>query len=430
MKVDFQGFESYVSDKEMGKLSSEIAEHHLNIVNRSGIGNEFLGWVDLPEKLSKALILDIEAEAEKIRSKAEIYVVVGIGGSYLGSKAIVDALQNHFNSMKKERNYPYIIFAGQTLSEDYMADLIEILDKRNYCLVVVSKSGTTLEPSIAFRILHTHLENKYGKEKARERIIAVTDKEKGVLKEMATAEGYKTYVISDDIGGRFSVLTPAGLLPVAVAGYDIRALIHGAKKMRHNLLNNTTFETNIAWQYAAMRYLMYKNDKNIELMVNYSPNMASFAEWFKQLFGESEGKDGKGIFPSSVVNTTDLHSLGQYIQEGKQQVFETIIHVEKSSKKVRIPIVEPDVDSLNYILDNSLTQINHKAEEGTSMAHLEAGVPQIRISIDRLDEQNLGQLIYFFEFSCALSGYLLEVNPFNQPGVEAYKKNMFKLLGK
>ncbi len=430
MNLEYHDVEGFVSKAEMDKMASEIAHHHISLVQKSGKGKEFLGWVDLPNHLSKGLIMDIEAEAGKIRSKAEIYVVIGIGGSYLGTRAVVSALQHNFNALKRERTSPYIIYAGQTLSEDYMADLIEILDKRDYALCVISKSGTTLEPALSFRVLRSHLENKYGKKEARERIIAITDKEKGALKDMSTKEGYKTYVVPDDIGGRYSVLTPVGLLPIAVAGYDINKLIHGVKKMRHLILNNASIEHNPAWQYAAIRNILYNKGKNIELLVSYLPNLKYFSEWFKQLFGESEGKDGKGLFPASLINTTDLHSMGQYIQEGKKQVFETIIHVQSANKKVRIPMDNEDLDGLNYLLNHSLTQINHKAEQGTMMAHLEGGAPQIRICIDKIDEQNLGQLIYFFEFSCALSGYLLGVNPFDQPGVEAYKKNMFELLGK
>ncbi len=430
MKLELKGFEGLYTKNELGRICADLAKCHLNIVKGDGLGNDFLGWVNLPQSLSKGLILDLEAEAFRVKSQSEVYVVIGIGGSYLGAKAIIEALQNSFNTMKRERVYPLVLFAGHNLSEDYMADLIEVLDKKNYSLVVISKSGTTLESAIGFRILRNHLENKYGKEKARERIIAITDANKGALKEMATKEGYKTYVIPDDIGGRFSVLSPVGLLPVCVAGFDIRALIQGAKRMRHNLMNEACFENNPAWQYAAMRYLMHSKGKGVEFMVSYLPNLYWFMEWFKQLFGESEGKQGKGLLPCSMTNTTDLHSLGQYAQDGKRQFFETVLHVKKSSKRVRIPYSEEDRDGLNYLSDMSLTEINHRAQEATMMAHLASDVPQVRISIDSLDEYNLGQLIYFFEFSCALSAYMLGVNPFDQPGVEHYKRNMYELLGR
>ena len=430
MKIDNSGLEKFLSLEEIKKIEPIIAQSHKTLVEKTGKGKEFLGWIDLPEEITDEHISDILFEAEKIRKKADIYIVIGIGGSYLGARAVIEALQHNFNALQKERKNPFIVYAGNTLSEDYIADLLEVLDKRDYCLTVISKSGTTTEPALAFRILKAHLETKYGKQEAKERIIAITDKEKGALKTLSNEEGYKTYIVPEDIGGRYSVLTPVGLLPIAVAGFDIKSLTEGAKLMRNNLLNNTSFELNPAWQYAAYRNILYNKGKSIELMVNYSPNLIYFSEWWKQLYGESEGKQGKGLFPASVSNTTDLHSMGQYIQEGKRLMFETTLHVESSNKKVEIPFDKENRDGLNYLLSKSLTEINHKSEQGTFMAHIDGNVPQIKISIEKVNEENLGALIYFYEFACGLSGYTLEVNPFDQPGVEAYKKNMFALLGK
>lgn len=432
IKINFD-FSTAFSLVEMGDINDmmpKVEKAHQSLVEKTGEGSEFLGWLDSPIKVSKGVILDIQAEAEKIRKKADIYVVIGIGGSYLGARAIIEALKHNFDALSDNRKSPYIVYAGQTLSEDYMADLLELLDEKDYCLTVISKSGTTTEPAIAFRILKSHLEKKYGKEDARERIIAITDKEKGALKNLAIEEGYKTYIVPNDVGGRYSLLTPVGLLPIAVAGFDIDAIVEGARLMRHHLITDNDFEHNPAWQYATYRNILYNKGKSIELMVNYLPNLQFFSEWWKQLYGESEGKNGKGLFPASVSNTTDLHSMGQYVQDGERLMFETIIHVENSNKKVKIPYDGNNYDGLNYLSTMSLTEINHKAEEGTSMAHIEGKVPQIRIGIDKLDEENLGKLVFFFEFSCGLSGYLLGVNPFDQPGVEAYKKNMFKLLEK
>ena len=430
MKIDNSGLEKFLSLEEIKKIEPIIAQSHKTLVEKTGKGKEFLGWIDLPEEITDEHISDILFEAEKIRKKADIYIVIGIGGSYLGARAVIEALQHNFNALQKERKNPFIVYAGNTLSEDYIADLLEVLDKRDYCLTVISKSGTTTEPALAFRILKAHLETKYGKQEAKERIIAITDKEKGALKTLSNEEGYKTYIVPEDIGGRYSVLTPVGLLPIAVAGFDIKSLTEGAKLMRNNLLNNTSFELNPAWQYAAYRNILYNKGKSIELMVNYSPNLIYFSEWWKQLYGESEGKQGKGLFPASVSNTTDLHSMGQYIQEGKRLMFETTLHVESSNKKVEIPFDKENRDGLNYLLSKSLTEINHKSEQGTFMAHIDGNVPQIKISIEKVNEENLGALIYFYEFACGLSGYTLDVNPFDQPGVEAYKKNMFALLGK
>ena len=430
LNIDDKGVLPFIEEKDINDLLPLVEKAHDDLVNYSGKGNEFLGWIDLPNEQEDAFLEDITAQANKIKVKAEVYVVIGIGGSYLGARAVIESLQHNFNNLKSDRTYPFIIYAGQTLSEDYISDLLEILDKKDYCLSVISKSGTTTEPAIAFRILKAHLENKYGKEEARDRIIAITDKERGALKTLAIEEGYKTFVVPDNVGGRYSVLTPVGLLPIAVAGLDIKKLIEGAKAMRKYILENKDIQTNPAWKYALLRNALLRKGKTLEIMVNYLPSLVYFSEWWKQLYGESEGKEGKGLFTASVSNTTDLHSMGQYIQEGMRNIFETVLHVENSSKKVEIPFDMEDKDGLNYLLNKSLTEINHKAEEGTIMAHIEGNVPNIHISIERLDEYSLGELIYFYEFACGISGYVLRVNPFDQPGVEFYKRNMFKLLGK
>ena len=329
-----------------------------------------------------------------------------------------------------DNHAPYVTYAGNNISEDNLCELLEVLDHKDYSLIVISKSGTTTEPAIAFRILKKHCEDKYGKEWAKQRIVAITDKARGALKQMADANGYETFVIPDDVGGRYSVLTPVGLLPIAVAGFDIRQLIAGARAMRHELLSQTSLNDNIAQQYALIRYLLYQSGKKIELMVAYNPKLAFFIEWYKQLFGESEGKEGKGIFPTGATFSTDLHSLGQYIQEGERHLFETVLSIQQSRFQVPIPEDAENLDKLNYLLGKSIQEINLTAEEGTRMAHVDGKVPNLRLIVPKVDENNLGQLIYFFEFSCALGGYLLDINPFDQPGVEAYKKNMFRLLGK
>ncbi|HNW68290.1 MAG TPA: glucose-6-phosphate isomerase, partial [Bacteroidales bacterium] len=368
--------------------------------------------------------------AKSFQQRAEVVVVIGIGGSYLGARAVIEALQGHFKDLHKNSDFPTVLFAGNNISEDYLFDLLQVLDNKEYGMVVISKSGTTTEPAIAFRILKGHCEKKYGKTAARERIVVITDSAKGALKQMATQENYETFVIPDNVGGRYSVLTPVGLLPIAIAGYDIRNLLRGAAEMRNNLLNNKKIGNNIAMQYATFRNYFYQNGKKVELMVAYEPRLYYLIEWYKQLFGESEGKDLKGIFPVGSIFSTDLHSLGQYIQEGERQLFETVISVEKSHHTVAIPYDEQNMDGLNYLQSKSLTEINHTAEIGTRMAHIDGGVPNLQILIPEICETTLGELIYFFEFSCALNGYLLSINPFNQPGVEAYKRNMFKLLGK
>lgn len=398
-------------------------------LQKTGAGNDFLGWVDLPVSIKTTEIEQIEQCAARLSALSEVVVVIGIGGSYLGARAVIEALQHSFLSMLPQKK-PVVLYAGNNMSEDYVYELLEVLDAKDYSLVVISKSGTTTEPALAFRILKQHCEQKYGAQQARERIVAITDKSRGALKKLATQEGYTTFVIPDDVGGRFSVLTAVGLLPIALAGFSIRNLLKGSTAMRQQLVGAPHFSNNPAMQYAALRYLLYKRGYTVELMSSFEPKFFYFIEWFKQLFGESEGKDGKGIFPAGAIFSTDLHSLGQYIQEGERQLFETVLTIEKTHHAVAIPWDEQNIDGLNYLQHRSIQEINHLAQQGTRMAHVEGAVPNLQITIPEISEYYLGELIYFFEIACAISGYLLEVNPFNQPGVEAYKKNMFTLLGK
>lgn len=420
------------SDADMQQHQEEISKVYQQLTTKSGKGNDFLGWLDLPEETDEVLLNQIQSCANRLERQSEIVVVIGIGGSYLGARAVIEAMQHSYKGFSpfSDNHAPYVTYAGNNISEDNLCELLEVLDHKDYSLIVISKSGTTTEPAIAFRILKKHCEDKYGKEWAKQRIVAITDKARGALKQMADANGYETFVIPDDVGGRYSVLTPVGLLPIAVAGFDIRQLIAGARAMRHELLSQTSLNDNIAQQYALIRYLLYQSGKKIELMVAYNPKLAFFIEWYKQLFGESEGKEGKGIFPTGATFSTDLHSLGQYIQEGERHLFETVLSIQQSRFQVPIPEDAENLDKLNYLLGKSIQEINLTAEEGTRMAHVDGKVPNLRLIVPKVDENNLGQLIYFFEFSCALGGYLLDINPFDQPGVEAYKKNMFRLLGK
>lgn len=428
MKIELSHLEPFLGKDALKNAEKGIANAYQTIYNKTGAGNDFLGWVHLPSETDESLIADIEQTAKKLREKSELFVVVGIGGSYLGARAVIEALSGHFDALNGHK--PFIVYAGHNMSEDYLKDLIALLDKKDYSLVVISKSGTTTEPAIAFRILKEHLINKYGEKEATSRIVAITDKAKGALKQLANVKGYKTYVVPDDVGGRFSVLTPVGLLPIAVAGIDIRQLIKGAVEIEKMCQANPTLNDNMVSQYAAVRQALYDMNKTNEIMVNYEPRLVYFSEWWKQLFGESHGKEHKGIFPASVTFSTDLHSMGQYIQDGLRNLFETVISVENSSHELRIPHEDEDLDQLNYIAGKRISEVNHKAELGTILAHEDGGVPNIRIVIPEVSAFTLGQLIYFFEMSCALSGYILGVNPFDQPGVEAYKKNMFALLGK
>ena len=428
MKLDLSHIKPFLNENAVNSAEERISDTYKTIYDKTGAGNDFLGWVNLPSEISEEMIADIEQTALRLREKSDIFVVIGIGGSYLGARAVIEALQNHFAPLADQK--PLIVYAGHNMSEDYLAELLKVLDKYNYSLAVISKSGTTTEPAIAFRILKQHLINKYGEQEAAERIVAITDKAKGALKQLANVKGYKTYIVPDDVGGRFSVLTPVGLLPIAVAGIDIRQLIKGAIVIENQCKAYPTSKDNLVSEYAVVRHVMYEMGKTNEIMVNYEPRLVYFSEWWKQLFGESHGKDHKGIFPASVTFSTDLHSMGQYIQDGLRNLFETVISVENSNHELRIPMESEDLDQLNYIAGKRISEVNHKAELGTVLAHEDGGVPNIRIVIPEVSAEVMGELIYFFEMSCALSGYMLEVNPFDQPGVEAYKKNMFALLGK
>ncbi len=428
LSISLKTISKFVSFEEVVANAQQSVRHLDSLNSGTGPGNDFLGWLNLPNDILPQLE-KIEKTANRLRSVSDTTIVIGIGGSYLGSRAVIEALSNSFAPLMKNKHHD-VIFAGQNISEDYLAELIELLNDRNYSIVVISKSGTTTEPAIAFRILKDHLEKKIGKSDAAERIIAITDEKKGALRSLAQANGYETFIIPDNIGGRYSVLTPVGLLPIAISGFDIRSLVKGATAIEEITRKNKHAETNPSLLYASARNLLLQSGKLIEIMVGFTPKLHFFSEWWKQLYGESEGKDGKGIFPASVDLTTDLHSMGQYIQDGQRILFETIISVKKPAKKLTIPFEKDDSDQLNYLAGKSLTEVNHNAEMGTTLAHNDGNVPIITITIPELDEFYTGQLIYFFEMACAISGYILDVNPFDQPGVEAYKKNMFALLNK
>ena len=415
-----------VSKDAINALQSKAAEAVEKLEQGTGAGNDFLGWLHLPTSLDEALIADIEKTAALLRADCEYVVAIGIGGSYLGAKAVIEALSDSFAALKPA-NGPRVLFAGQNIGEDYMSELINLLDGKKFGIIVISKSGTTTESAIAFRLLKDMLEKQEGKAFASKHIVAVTDKARGALRSLADTEGYTSYVIEDNVGGRFSVLTPVGLLPIAVAGFDIRALIDGARAME---LATVSPDDNIAVEYAKTRNALYAAGKKIEILVNYNPKLHFLAEWWKQLYGESEGKDHKGIFPASVDNSTDLHSMGQWIQDGERTIFETVISVARQQHEVKIPADADNLDGLNYIAGKRIDQVNKMAELGTVIAHIDGGVPNIHITLPELSEYYLGEIIYFFEKACGISGYILDVNPFNQPGVEAYKKNMFALLEK
>lgn len=430
IKLELDQLYGFMPKEQILSYEKQIYSAYRKIYNKTGAGNDFLGWVDLPSATSNDFIQELQRHAEELRKKSEVFVVIGIGGSYLGSRAVIEALTHHFSQLIESNRAPHIIYAGQHISEDYLADLLDVLENKDYSMAVISKSGTTTEPAIAFRLLKAHIEKKYGLSEARKRIVAITDKSRGALKQLADSEGYVSYVVPDDVGGRYSVLSPVGLLPIAVAGVDISALMEGARRMEAYSRAASNIHGNPIAMYAAARQALYNSGKTVEVMVNYEPRLFYFTEWFKQLYGESEGKENKGIFPAGVGFTTDLHSMGQYIQEGLRFLFETVISVEKSQRELRIPKGDSDLDQLNYIAGKRLSEVNQKAELGTTLAHVDGGVPNIRIHIPEISADVLGQLVYFFEMGCALSGYMLGVNPFDQPGVEAYKKNMFALLGK
>ena len=419
----------YFAEKEYEALQSESVTALSTLMEGTGAGNDFLGWVNLPSTTPDELVTRIEATAKRLRENCDYVVCVGIGGSYLGAKAVNSALADTFEYYYAPNpGEPKVLYAGQNIGEEYTAQLEKLLTGKRFGIIVISKSGTTTEPAIAFRILKELLEKQAGKEKAKDLIVAVTDANKGALRTMSDNEGYETYVIPDNVGGRVSVLTPVGLLPIAVAGHDIRTLLQGAKDMEAQTAHPGS--DNQAQTYALMRNALYKSGKKIELLVNFDPSLHYLSEWWKQLYGESEGKDGKGIFPASVDFTTDLHSMGQWIQQGERSIFETVISVAKPSVERRIPEDKENLDGINYLAGKRIDEVNKMAELGTKMAHVDGGVPNMRIEIESVNEYNLGQLIYFFEKACGISGYMLGVNPFNQPGVEFYKSNMFKLLKK
>ena len=419
-----------VTKEQVFAYEKEVAESMEKLHKGTGKGNDFLGWLHLPSSITGAHLSEIEAAAKQLRERCEIVVVIGIGGSYLGAKAVIEALSDTFAQIKGNGNNPQVLFAGQNIGEDYLYELQQVLAGKQFGLINISKSGTTTEPAIAFRLLKKQLEAQVGKEEAKHRIIAVTDAARGALRKLADMEGYKTFVIPDNVGGRFSVLTPVGLLPIAVAGFDIRSLVSGAASMEQLCGAEVPFEKNPAAIYAATRNALYKTGKKIEILVNFNPKLHFFAEWWKQLYGESEGKDHKGIFPASVDFTTDLHSMGQWIQDGERSIFETVLSVNKMKYNVTIPTDEDNLDGLNFLAGKRVDQVNKMAELGTQIAHVDGGVPNLRIEMPEITEKYLGELIYFFEKACGISGYLLGVNPFDQPGVEAYKKNMFALLEK
>lgn len=430
LTVDVKNVLNTVTGEQIQALNPEAAAAIDKLYKGTGLGSDFLGWVKLPEETSDALVADIEATAAQMRELCDVVVAVGIGGSYLGAKAVIEALSDSFASLRGagDERRTRVLFAGQNIGEDYLYELQDLLKDKKFGIIVISKSGTTTEPAIAFRLLKEQLEAQMGKEEASKRIVAITDARKGALRQLATEEGYKTFVIADNVGGRFSVLTPVGLLPIAVAGFDIRKLLEGARRMQAATAEAT--DLNPSLLYATTRNALYRAGKKTEILVNYNPKLHFFGEWWKQLYGESEGKDNKGIFPAAVDFTTDLHSMGQWIQEGERTIFETVLSVEASAHKTVIPTDAANLDGLNYLAGKRVDEVNKMAELGTRIAHVDGGVPNIRVSIPALEEEWLGELIYFFEKACGISGYLLDVNPFNQPGVEAYKRNMFALLEK
>lgn len=430
IQIDIKNTNGFVDEKVVKSYEVSVKNANEMLHNGSGKGSDFLGWLHLPSSITESHLSDIEQTAKVLQENCEVVVVIGIGGSYLGAKAVIEALSDSFDWLQKERKTPVIVYAGQNIGEDYLYELQTLLKNKKFGIISISKSGTTTEPAIAFRLLKTQLEEQQGKEAAQKLIVAITDKSRGALRTLATQEGYKTFVIEDNIGGRFSVLSPVGLLPIAVAGYDVRKLVNGAAEMENVCGLNTPFDENPAAIYAATRNELYRQGKKIEILVNYNPKLHFFAEWWKQLYGESEGKEHKGIFPAATDFTTDLHSMGQWIQDGERTIFETVISVENTRHEKIVPFNEANLDGLNFLAGKRIDQVNKMAELGTMLAHVDGGVPNLKISIPALEEYSLGQLIYFFEKACGISGYLLGVNPFDQPGVEAYKKNMFALLEK
>ena len=420
----------FVSAEKVAGYKTGVKAANESLHYGTGKGNDFLGWLNLPYSIDEAHLSDIENTAKILRDNCEVVVVIGIGGSYLGAKAVIDALSNSFDWLQTDRKAPVVVYAGQNIGEDYLYELQELLKNKRFGIISISKSGTTTEPALAFRLLKTQLEEQQGKETAKKLIVCVTDKAKGALRTLADNEGLKSFVLEDSVGGRYSVLTPVGLLPIAVAGMDIRQLVQGAREMEKICGLGTSFEDNPAAQYAAVRNELYQNGKKIEILVNFNPKLHYVSEWWKQLYGESEGKENLGIFPASVDFTTDLHSMGQWIQEGERTIFGTVISVPEPNHTKIFPHPEENLDGLNFLAGKRVDEVNKMAELGTMIAHIDGGVPNLKIELPKLNEYYLGELIYFFERACGISGYLLGVNPFDQPGVEAYKKNMFALLEK
>ncbi len=420
----------FISKESVFGYEAQVKAAQEALENGTGKGNDFLGWLHLPSSITAEHLADLKATAQVLRDNCEVVVVAGIGGSYLGTRAVVEALSNSFTWLQKEKTAPTIIYAGHNIGEDYLYELTTFLKDKKFGVLNISKSGTTTETALAFRLLKKQCEEQRGKEMARKVIVAITDAKKGAARVTADKEGYKSFIIPDNVGGRFSVLTPVGLLPIAVAGFDIEQLVAGAADMEKACGKDVPFAQNQAAIYAATRNELYKSGKKIEILVNYNPKLHYVSEWWKQLYGESEGKDNKGIFPAAVDFSTDLHSMGQWIQEGERIIFETVISVEKVNHTLEVPTDEANLDGLNFLAGKRVDEVNKMAELGTQLAHVDGGVPNIRLVVPELNEYNIGQLLYFFEIACGISGYILDVNPFNQPGVEAYKKNMFALLDK
>jgi len=420
----------FISKDAISGYEAQVKACSEALHNGTGQGNDFLGWLNLPSSISKDFLADLQATAKVLRDNCEVVVMAGIGGSYLGARAVIEALSDSFALLKEKKESPVIIYAGHNISEDYLCELADYLNDKKFGVINISKSGTTTETALAFRLLKKQCEDQRGKETAQKCIVAITDAKKGAAKLTADKEGYKTYVIPDNVGGRFSVLTPVGLLPIAVAGFDIEQLIAGAAKMEEACGLNIPFSENPAAIYAATRNELYKSGKKIEILVNFHPKLHYVMEWWKQLYGESEGKENKGIFPAAVDFSTDLHSMGQWIQEGERSIYETVISIETPNRKLVVPSDEANLDGLNFLAGKRVDEVNKMAQLGTQIAHVDGGVPNIHISMPQLNEYYIGQLFYFFEKACGISGYVLGVNPFNQPGVEAYKKNMFALLNK
>ena len=430
IKLDISKAACFLEEGAVKAFEPKVKEAQVALENGTCPGNDFLGWLHLPTSITPAFLDEVQAVADTLRQKCEVVVVAGIGGSYLGARAVIEALSNSFGWLVQDGKNPTILFAGNNIGEDYLFELTEYLKGKRFGVINISKSGTTTETALTFRLLKKQCEAQMGKDEAREVIVAVTDAKRGAARTCADKEGYKSFVIPDNVGGRFSVLTPVGLLPIACAGFDVKKLVEGAQDMEKACGCDVPFDENPAAQYAAVRNGLYEAGKKIEIMVNYQPKLHFVSEWWKQLYGESEGKDGKGIFPASVDFTTDLHSMGQWIQEGERTIFETVISVEQVNNRVDFPFDEENLDGLNFLAGKRVDEVNKMAELGTRLAHVDGGVPNIRISVPCLNEYYIGQLIYFFEIGCGISGNVLGVNPFNQPGVEAYKKNMFALLNK